>query len=487
MRRILALIAAAALGVVAFTMVEPAAPVDPSFGTTVPPEPDGATGSPSVWYCSWVDSGALRDSTYDLATIVDVDALISLPSPIPNEEPDTASLSLSAPSAVSFDTATIVRRGEAPGIVEFDDGPATASSVVWGEALVTGDRCVVSVPKVWHLSGGTTADGFFLQLRLFNPFPENAKVTVNGISEFGAEPLPELTGFDVPGRSWVTFDLTRVIPLLDQVSFTVDTDQGLVIPSLVLADESDEASWPGSGLSTTWDFPVTSDAGLASSIVITNTGNRDAVVAVDVFTPDGPIIDASEVVVPAGVPLRMLLSDLAAPPFAVRLRSSAAVSAVVEARTPTPDEETDLDGVPPDEVVPPADDEEEGDHADDDGAVEEPALVDGLAGTVGIVEPASRWLLPGVGLTPGTVSTIWIMNPGPEPATVTLTPLALDGTRSAEKLLVERGSVLGFEVAAGSRFGVDGYLLESTEPVSVAWSVRGERGVAFIAGVAAGG
>jgi len=478
MRRILALIVAAGLGVAAFTMVEPAQPVAPEFGTTLPPEPDGAGGDPSVWYCSWVDSGALRDSSYDTAALIDVAALVTLPSPIPNEDADVLAFDVPGPAAVSVDTATVVRRGEAPGFVEFDDGPATASSVVWGDNVLTGDRCVASVPKIWHLSGGTTAEGFFSSLRLFNPFPENAKVSVNAVSEFGAEPLPELSGFDIGGRSWVTIDLTRVIPFLDQVSFTVETEQGLVIPSLVLANESDEASWPGTSQATTWDFPIAADGNLDPSLVVTNTGSAETIVAIDVFSLDGPIIDAFETVVPPVTPVRIALGDLAAPPFGVRVRSSAPVSAAVEAREPLPDPE----------VPPPEDAETTTTLAEGDEIVEDevPVVITGLAGTVGSVEPSARWLVPGVGLTPDTTATIWIMNTGPDAATVTVTDLSGDGPLLSEKRLVEGGSLVGIPLATGDRPGVEGYLIESSEPISVAWSIAGERGVAFLAGVAVG-
>ncbi len=60
---------------------------------------------------------------------------------------------------------------------------------MWSEELLTGDRCVVSVPKVWHLVGGITAEGFSLELQLFNPFAESAKVRVEAITEFGSSPL----------------------------------------------------------------------------------------------------------------------------------------------------------------------------------------------------------------------------------------------------------------------------------------------------------
>jgi hypothetical protein len=137
------------------------------------------------------------------------------------------------------------------------------------------------------------------------------------------------------------------------------------------------------------------------------------------------------------------------------------VAAVLEARSPVPDE-----SVPPVE-----------------GEAEVPPLPTGLAGTVGIVEPATRWLVPGVGRIPATISTMWIMNPGAAAATVTVTPIGPEEPGPADKVLVAPGSVMPLAVEGLALAGVEGYLLVSDLPVSVSWSVTGERGVAFVAGV----
>jgi len=491
LRRLLALVAVVALTLLAASQAAPAPREEPAFGGTQPPEPEGAVSKSSVWYCSWVDSGGVRDSIYGVASVVDVDVTISLPSPVPNEPPDTFDFDIVGPGARGIDTSVIVRRGEAPGIVEFDDGPASAATVMWADALASGDRCVVSVPKLWHLPGGTTRIGAFLSLRLFNPFPENAKVTVNAVSEFGNVPLPELEGFDVPGRTWRTIDLSQIIPLFDDVAVTVSTSQGIVIPSLVLADSAGEASWPGTGLSTTWEFPVAVDGGLAPFVAVSNTGGVAAEVIVDIFTPDGSILDAAARTVEPGTPLRISLGEFADPPFGVRVRSSVPIAAVVQGTelVATDADEGDEEAPPPDA---PADDaspadEASPDEASPDGevALAEEAPIRGLAGTVGAIEPARRWMIPAVGLVPETTATIWVMNTGGSPATLTVTPLG-DESETPDKVRVEPGSVLGLPVGSPLVTGASGYSIDATEPVSVAWSLAGPRGVAYIAGVASG-
>ena len=499
LRRLIALIAVVALALLAASQAAPGPPAEPTFGGTQAPEPESAVSKSSVWYCAWVDSGDVRDSFFGVASDVDVDVTIGLPSPVPNEPPDTFDFDVAGPGARGIDTSVIIRRGEAPGIVEFDDGPATAAAVVWADALATGDRCVVSVPKLWHLPGGTTRDGAFLSLRLFNPFPENAKVTVNAVSEFGNVPLPELEGFDVPGRTWTTIDLSQIIPLFDDVGVTVSTSQGIVVPSLVLADSTGEASWPGTGLSTTWEFPVAVDGGLSPFLALSNTGDVAAEVMLDIFTPDGSILDATARTVEPGTPLRISLAEFADPPFGARVRSSVPIAAVVqgtELAAPDADEGDAEEAPPPD--APDADTGATDETVTDDGATssdeaasddeaaatDEPAPpVRGLAGTVGASEPARHWLLPAVGLVPETTATIWIMNTGGSAATLTVTPLG-DVSDAPEKVRVEPGAVLGLPVGAPIATGASGYAVDATEPVTVAWSLAGARGVAYVAGIA---
>ena len=484
MRRILAVIVVTAVGAVALTQTEPIDDRPPDFGAP-PAELIGASGDASAWYCPWVVSGALRDSTFNLASAIDVNATITLPNPNPTEEPHISDLRLSGPGARSLDAGDIIRRGTSPGIVEFDDGPAVATAAMWSDEVITGDRCVASVPKEWQLVGGITAEGFTLELQLFNPFAENAKVTVEAITEFGRSPLAGFESFDVPGRSWVTEDLSRVIPFLDMVTLTVTSESGIVIPSLVLNSESDEASWPGTGQSTVWDFPVTSLPGLEPTLVISNTGNVGATVAIDIFTPDGPIPDADGRIVAPLEPLRIHLADLAEPPFAVRVRSNAPIGAIIQAAPTGTFPRTDV--IPPEEEVAdqPADDEapdEETTETTEGEGVEEIVSYDGLAAMPGNTDPLERWLVPGLGIVPGSKTSIWILNPSDEDATVTVSPLGVSDARS-EKIVIPAGRYAEIPVPSLSESGNSGMLVDANLPVSVAVSIAGPQGVAFIGGV----
>ena len=482
MMRAVAIVVVVVLAGLAILQSEPTEPQGPGLGFPAPVDPGGAVTEESVWYCPWVASGAVRDSTYDVATAVNVDTAITLPNPNPTVVPDEFSFLLQGADARSVDTAEIVRRGESPGIVEFDDGPAVATTAMWTEELLTGEQCVVSVPKVWHLVGGTTAEGFTLQLRLFNPFPESAKVTVQAISEFGSSPLGGFEGLDVPGRSWITEDLSRVIPFLDNVTLTVRTETGLVIPALVLSNGSDEATWNGIGQSTSWDFPVTSVTGLDPTLVLSNTGAVGATVVVDIFAPGGPIIEATGLLVSPNEPVRLELADFADPPFGIRVMSDVPVGAVVQAAPhgsfPLSETEAGHDhGEEPTDAT-----TDEGEEGTEDEPDVESVTFDGLASTTGNTDPAMRWIVPGIGVVPASETSLWLINPSGDQATVTITPLGATAA-GPDKIIVEAGWQAEIPFAEVTETGMSGVIIDSTVPISAALSVSSARGVALIGGI----
>lgn len=460
MRRAVALVVVAGLAVLVWRAPPPPPPPAPAFGDVEIVE--GGDVEASVWYCPWAASGAVRDGYFGLASAATTDALVTVPSPVPGERPDRLEVHLDGPDARIVDLLEVidVRRGDTPGLVEFTSGPAAAAAVIWADAFVTGDRCSRAVPKRWYLVGGTTAQDRFLTLRLFNPLAEDAKASVSAVSEFGPGAIPELEGLPVPGRSWVTVELGPLLPFLDTAALLVDVDEGVVVPSVIVADAKGEASWPGTGPATTWWFPVVTDGRLTPALELLDTGDG-ATVVIDLYTPTGVVRDAYSVELEAGRPLRLPLGDLAAPPFGVGLRASAPVVAAVTAVSP--------EAEPLEETAP----------------GEEPAVPaprpPGRAGTVGAAEAALRWLLPGVGGVADLTSTVWLLNPAEDETTVGLTPLG--GGGSPEKVVVPAGSVVGVP-AAGSDEEVVGYLVEASSPVVVAWSAAGERGVMLVAGTA---
>jgi hypothetical protein len=400
-----------------------------------------------------------------LAATTAVDVELTLPQQIAGEPPDVGNVALEDAGALVVEVGEIVRRGDTPLFVEFDNGPAAAAAVVTSNEIATGDTCVARIPKVWELPGGTTREGRTMTIRLFNPFPELAKVSVDGISESGQTGLVDLQNLDVEGRTWRDVNLNEVLPLLDDLSLTVTSSEGFVIPTLVVGGTTDEASWPGVAAGTVWEFPVaTSSGAYAPSLMLSNTGSTAATAVIDVYTAAGATVDAREVEVSPGIPRRVDLSDLADGALGIRVRASGPVAAAVVAEESTA-------------VLEPTDEEGQ---ADDPGS----ERGDRIAGTIGVAAPAGEWLVPGLQAVPDAESTLWLLNTGSEVATVTLQPL---GVRDlpATKQSVPPGSQLGvplsYDVAVG------GYLIESSAPISVAWSAETAAGLMFVVGTVVGG
>ncbi len=463
MKRLLAVAAAVGLTVVAAALPEPEAQPQPVFA--VPDVPAAvASAAQSIWYCPWGDAGALTNSSLGMIGLQALNYTVTLETPFVGEPPDQVSGQFTEADSDALQLGDIVRRGEAPAFVEFTAGPATASMVVASDTSLAGDACVASAPKVWHLSGGTTRAGVSLTLRLFNPFAENARVEVDGLSEFGNEPLRS-GSFDVPARSWRDLDLSQEVPFLDQLSLFVSTEEGLVLPAFVIGNGFDQAIWPGTVPSPEWYFPVASLAGVRSDVVVTNPNDVPVTVDFEVFGTVGPLDAPPQTTIPPNSPLRVEVLAGADGPVSVVVRASGPVSATVLA-----------EGLRGDPV-----EGGEGEGAADDG---EELVVDGrLAATVGSPETAIRWLVAGAGAEPAGASSVWVFNPAEQPVAVTVQPMG-PGDLPTQKIQVP---ALALRRIAVPPEGVSGYVIDAVTPVAVSWSVANDMAVAFSAGVAVGG
>ena len=476
MRRFILLALAGVLGFFGLVQVAPSAEEGPDFGTVEVTIPDGAVASPSVWYCPWVEAGDIVDSDIIVATEPDVDVNVTLLDPLANADATSVDFRLIGPGATALSTGEALRVGESPAIVEISNGPATAAAMEYADAFISSDHCVVSVPKIWYLTGGSTKTGTITRLRLFNPFADNAEVTVTAYSEFNLDLVAELDGFDVAGRSWATIDLETYLPFRDELAFTVTSNQGLVIPALVRSDDRGEAWWPGVAPADTWEFPIATAGDLAPSIAVMSAGDDEIIVSVDIVTEEGTLRNAREIVLDSSAPGLIPLSDLAAPPFGVRVRATAPIAASVLALVPEADVEGgDGDGAAADETTTTVVDE-----STSTTEVSEEQFITGLAGTTGSAMASSSWIVP-VDTVPESETTLWIMNAGVDPVSVTYSQLGEVEYTLTETIEVPGESIIGIPVDVG--IGIYGYGVEAERPVSVAWEIAGRQGVALTGGV----
>jgi len=443
---------------IAVSMPRPPAEPGPQFAERLDPVVEAAA-QPSLWYCPWIHSGDTRETYVAAASLPRVEIGFTHPDPRIGEPEDIGTLEMEGPGAVIQDIAEIINRGDAPGFVEFSDGPATASAIVRGrDTALSGDRCIGSAPKLWHLAGLTTRDGYDLVLRLFNPIPDNAKVAVRASSELGSEALPDLQSIDVVGKTWVDVDLVEAIPFLDNLAITVSAEEGTIIPTVIQRRADDEASWPGIGLSTVWEFPTASLAGLTPRLAVWNPNEVPIDVEVDLYTRTSSVPAAFTATIEAGRPIQFFLADQVPGAVGVRVRASGAVAAAVVA-----------EDVP---VITAGED-----------TAESPDDPTRIAGTVGAAATSQSWLLAGAGAPVGGESSIWLLNTSGAAVTVTIQPLG-SGELAVEKVRLEPETFIRVRLTTNPNVG--GYRVDSAAPISASWSLQTSDAVALFAGVAIG-
>jgi hypothetical protein len=439
MRRILVLVLVTAVAAIAALLPRPPQPGEPLLALVLDRPGIDSPLDASIWYCPWAQANAARDSFFGIASLAAADAEFTFPVAIPGEEPDTITAETAGPGAAVVQLSDVAQRGDSPGFVEFDDGPSAAGVSVVGD-VVASDVCVSQGPDEWFFAGGSTLTGEQLRLRLFNPFPETAKVTVTGFSEIGVEALGELRSISINPRSWRDVDFEESLRQRQSLVVSVRIDEGLVVPAMSYSAGEDEAWWLGGDLSSSWEFPVAGSGRTDSTaIVIGNPNLADVDVTIDVYTPDGSQLEPIEVTLAPETPARIDLGSVEADTFGLRVSSTAPVIAGVVGQG---------------------------------GG--------GTAITGGAPATARSWLLPGlrtVGLEEGT---LWLLNTSFEQVSVTVSVLTGD-TAINTQVLVDPGSHLAVPITEPDALGV---AVEAVDPFSASWSLTGPSGIAYAPGIA---
>lgn len=438
MRRVVVVLAVVALAGLAFVLPRPPEPDEPLIDLVLDRPGIGSPLDASIWYCPWAQANASRDSFFSLASLAAADAEFTFPVAIPGEEPDTASAATSGPGAAVVTLSDIAQRGDSPGFVEFSDGPSAAGVAVVGD-VVAADACVSQGPTEWFFAGGSTVAGERLRLRLFNPFPETAKVTVAGFSEIGVEALGELRSITINPRSWRDIAFEEQLRQRQSLIVSVRTESGLVIPGMAYSAGEDQGWWIGSDLSSTWEFPVARTPGLETAAIVVGNPNLAAVeVTVDLYGSDGVDLEARTFTVAAQEPLRVDLSDVGAEVVGVRVSASAEVVA--------------------------------GAVATGEG---------GTAITAGAPATARSWLLPGLRTLGLEEGTLYLLNTGFEQVSVTVSVLT-GQTAINSQVLVAPGTHLAVPITEPDALGV---FVEAVDPFTASWTLTGPSGAAFSPGL----
>lgn len=419
------------------------------FGIALPepdpgPEPLGnlvlATGTRTddgaVVYCPWAQANASRDSTISVGTIDQAVAAFTFPISLPGEEAATASLETFGPGAASLTLSDVVQRGDAPSIIEFSDDEAGAIVLVGGPGALSGDACVSVDADAWHFAGGATRTGEGLKLRVFNPFPEPARVTITAISDIGVEALGDLRNIVIEGRSWRDFDFNTSPALRqrEELAVSVAVDEGLVVAAMAYEAGDDEAWWPGVPASASWEFPIASQPGISTDIVVANLGLAPVEVSFDVFNSEGIRSDTLVFEVLPETPLRVPVLGGNAGPVGVRVAAQGPVVAGVVGRSEA-----------------------------------------GTVVTHGAPTPARTWMLPGIVSEADVSATLHIVNSAEEAVGITVNVLTGGGVVASTETVLP-GAVMSVPLDDPDAVG---YLVEGSEPISVGWSLIGPDGAAY--------
>ncbi len=436
MRRLLLGLLIGAIGAAVLLAPKPPDLPAPLAGRYIEPPGLSSPVDRSIWYCPWAQSTATRDSFLAVASLEAATVSLTFPVAIPGEAPDEATVEVPGPGAAGIGLSSVAQRGDSPSFIEFSAGPAAAAVVVEGAEMVAADACVAEGPDVSHFLGGSTMPGEHLILRLFNPFLESAKVKLTIISELGEEAIGDLRSITVQPEEWVDIDLETELPQRLEIVVSVETEEGTIVPAMTFGTEDDEDWWAGVDESLAWEFPITRAEGLDGEIVIANVGAGEVEFSIDVLTLDGTIFD--------------VLGDSLGPQSVMRIDPALEGYEVAGARL-----------VASSPVVA--------------GVVS--SNESGVAVMPGIAQPTNRWLVPGPRTTANGKASLWLLNSSEETIAVTVSAITDDGL-VGEQVLIEAGRPLEIEVASSDAAA---YLVESSAPFSVAWSVRGGSGLGLAA------
>jgi hypothetical protein len=182
-----------------------------------------------------------------------------------------------------------------------------------------------------------------------------------------------------------------------------------------------------------WWLAVPAAPAASRSLMVATDSPLDVEYRVDIWGPDGLTEGYQSGVIPASTHVTVPLDELAGEALGVRVVASAPVATALVARG------------------------------------------EGLrAVTAATPEPGGRWLLAGPGSAPEASATVWVFNPGDQPAEVTLRPL---GGGNSFSRSVEPGAVAAIQL---SGTGTAGVLAVGSSDLVVGWS--SQRGAALSLG-----
>ncbi len=243
----------------------------------------------STWFCAagTSDDGLasseiiLANTTLDATTAV-VTAHPGSANPISAADVIEQVVELPPSALVDLRLADLLPDADVVSVaVEVDGGGVLVEKVASGPTGVARNTCASSASPDWVITTGATVPGARLQLVVFNPFPDEAVIDVEFVSEIGQRTPEELAALHVPARSSRVIEAGDHVAAAETISTFVRARSGRVV---VEGIQSFDGFEDPSGLSVvagapttaeTWTFPGVSPAiGPARLVVINPTAER---------------------------------------------------------------------------------------------------------------------------------------------------------------------------------------------------------------------
>ncbi len=378
------------------------------------PAPEPLSGIQSgVFYC--VGSGVGSEATFQAVAGSAATSLISILDS--NVVVDTVEVSREGAGTAAFKPPGQLFTGGA--VIEVGTEDAGASWINEESTRATATTCYAEPRSSWTLYGGPIGSADRLVLRLMNPLLSSGKADVRLTTEFGPEPITELEAVGVAPRNVIEIPLHEILGQRTMVKIAVDVTDGRLLPAVVTTTTNGIATWRAERATTDWYLPTVRVGDVVGEIAVTNPRQEQVEVEYTGIDSSGVSGQETAVLEPLG---HLVLPATSLGPVVLGARISASSPVIVSL---VGDSES------------------------------------GRYGESAISELSARWMVAGP--SRGGAIDIWILNPSPSEANVTVG----EGP-SSRTVRIRSGTSAHITVESP-----EGSLITSDQPIAVSWSTQG--------------
>lgn len=229
-------------------------------------------------------------------------------SPAGGAEVTELDVDLPAQASTSIRLADLAPNSEIVSIaVEIDSGGVLVDKIASGPAGVARTACATDASTNWVVTSGATTPGSRLQLVVFNPFPGEATVDIDFVSEVGTRRPEDLIGVHVPARTSRVIEVGDFVAASENITSFVRVRAGQVVSEAIQTFDGSAAPL---GLSVitgvpasaeAWYFAGVTPAAGPARLTVVNPNDEQVRVDVEVYPAGGErFIEPFEVVLQPG-------------------------------------------------------------------------------------------------------------------------------------------------------------------------------------------